>query len=65
MEYLTISHSQIDPDTSPCFFLKMVEGSAAERSTLDLKPMMKGRRSPKQEQSVAPQNGLGNFFLNG
>ena len=31
--------------------------SAGEISTLDLKPMRKDPRSPKQEQSVAPQNG--------
>ena len=31
--------------------------SASEISTLDLKPMRKDTRSPKQEQSVAPQNG--------
>ena len=31
--------------------------SAGEISTLDLKPMRKDTRSPKQEQSVAPQNG--------
>ena len=30
---------------------------AGERSTLDLKPMRKDTQSPKQEQSVAPQNG--------
>ena len=31
--------------------------SAGERSTPDLKPVRKDTRSPKQEQSVAPQNG--------
>ena len=31
--------------------------SAAKISTLDLKPMRKDTRSPKQEQSVAAQNG--------
>ena len=31
--------------------------SAGKISTLDLKPMRKDTRSPKQEQSVAPQNG--------
>ena len=31
--------------------------SAGEISTLDLKPMRKDTRSPKQEQAVAPQNG--------
>ena len=31
--------------------------SAGERSTLDLKPTRKDTQSPKQEQSVAPQNG--------
>ena len=31
--------------------------SAGKISTLDLKPMGKDTRSPKQEQSVAPQNG--------
>ena len=31
--------------------------SAGERSTLALKPMRKDTRSPKREQSVAPQNG--------
>ena len=31
--------------------------SAGEISTLDLKPMRKDTQSPKQEQSVAPQNG--------
>ena len=31
--------------------------SASEISTLALKPMRKDTRSPKQEQSVAPQNG--------
>ena len=31
--------------------------SAGEISTLDLKPMRKDTRSPKQEQSVAPENG--------
>ena len=31
--------------------------SAGERSTLALKPMRKDTQSPKQEQSVAPQNG--------
>ena len=31
--------------------------SAGERSTLAFKPMRKDTRSPKQEQSVAPQNG--------
>ena len=31
--------------------------SAGERSTLDLKPVRKDTRSPKQEQSVAPQTG--------
>ena len=31
--------------------------SAGERSTLALKPMRKDTRIPKQEQSVAPQNG--------
>ena len=31
--------------------------SAGEIFTLDLKPMRKDTRSPKQEQSVAPQNG--------
>ena len=38
--------------------------SAGERSTLDLKPMRKDTWSPKQEQSVAPQNGpsSNNFF---
>ena len=30
---------------------------AGKISTLDLKPMRKDTRSPKQEQSVAPQNG--------
>ena len=30
---------------------------AGERSTPDLKPMRKDTRSPKQEQSVAPQTG--------
>ena len=33
--------------------------SAGERFTLNLKPMRKDTPSPKQEQSVAPQNGLG------
>ena len=32
--------------------------SAGKISTLDLKPMRKATRSPKQMQSVAPQNGL-------
>ena len=31
--------------------------SAGKRSTLALKPMRKDTQSPKQEQSVAPQNG--------
>ena len=31
--------------------------SAGKISTLNLKPMRKDTRSPKQEQSVAPQNG--------
>ena len=31
--------------------------SAGKISTLDLKPMRKDTRSPKQEQSMAPQNG--------
>ena len=31
--------------------------SASKLSTLDLKPMRKDTQSPKQEQSVAPQNG--------
>ena len=31
--------------------------SAGERSTPDLKPLRKDTQSPKQEQSVAPQNG--------
>ena len=31
--------------------------SAGKISTLALKPMRKDTRSPKQEQSVAPQNG--------
>ena len=31
--------------------------SAGEISTLALKPMRKDTQSPKQEQSVAPQNG--------
>ena len=31
--------------------------SAGKISTLDLKPMRKDTQSPKQEQSVAPQNG--------
>ena len=31
--------------------------SAGEISTLDLKPMRKDTQSPKQEQSMAPQNG--------
>ena len=31
--------------------------SAGKKSTLDLKPMRKDTQSPKQEQSVAPQNG--------
>ena len=31
--------------------------SAGERSTSDLKPVRKDTRSPKQEQSVAPQTG--------
>ena len=31
--------------------------SAGKISTLDLKPTRKDTRSPKQEQSVAPQNG--------
>ena len=31
--------------------------SAGERSTPDLKPVRKDTRSPKQEQSVAPQTG--------
>ena len=34
-----------------------VRKSAGKISTLDLKPMRKDTRSPKQEQSVAPQNG--------
>ena len=33
--------------------------SAGKISTLDLKPMRKDTRSPKQEQSVAPQMDLG------
>ena len=31
--------------------------AAGKISTLDLKPMRKDTQSPKQEQSVAPQNG--------
>ena len=31
--------------------------SAGKRSTLDLKPVRKDTQSPKQEQSLAPQNG--------
>ena len=39
--------------------------SAGERSTLDLKPMRKDTQSPKQEQSVAAQDGpwSNKFFL--
>ena len=33
--------------------------SADERSTPDLKLVRKDTQSPKQEQSVAPQTGLG------
>ena len=36
--------------------------SAGERSTPDLKPVRKDTRSPKQEQSVAPQTGPFFFF---
>ena len=38
--------------------------SSGERSTPDLRPVRKDTQSPKQEQSVTPQLGLGptNFF---
>ena len=47
----------VAPDVTFQDHSMQVRKSAGKISTLDLKPMRKDTQSPKQEQSVAPQNG--------
>ena len=48
---------QVRPEACGSINIQIQRKSAGEISTLDLKPMRKDTRSPKQEQSLAPQNG--------